>query len=132
MVIACQDFGDAQRTDAATLPPFSNHSACGACGNARGIRVHYSPGSRDIAGPHFRRICSACGAQWAKALLPQAKSRRRPLHLRKRRDEQLERIGFLSPRQYLERIVREALEQRTAYVTERAGEPKVVPLRVTK
>jgi len=62
-VIACQDFGEVERVDAATLPPFSNQSVCAACGNRRGIRVHYSPGSRFINGPHFRRLCPR-GAHW--------------------------------------------------------------------
>jgi len=63
MVMASEDFREVQRKDAATLPPFNNYSVC-PCGNRCEIRVHYSPGSRDINGPHFRRICSAYGARW--------------------------------------------------------------------
>jgi len=32
MVIACEDFGDRQRIDPGTLPPFNNASRCAACG----------------------------------------------------------------------------------------------------
>jgi hypothetical protein len=72
MVIACQDFGDTQRTDAATVPPFDNDSVRAACDNRRGIRVHYSPGSRDIAGPHFGDCASARrGGMSVPQLLPQ-------------------------------------------------------------
>ena len=63
MGISCGDYGDTDRVDAATLPPFDNNSRCSACGNRRGIRVHYSPGSREIRGPHFKRLC-LCGTQW--------------------------------------------------------------------
>jgi len=64
MVIACEDFGDRQRIDPGTLPPFNNASRCAACGSRWPIRVLYSPGSASVAGPHFTRECVACGARW--------------------------------------------------------------------
>lgn len=61
-MIGFDESKDGAQLDAAELPPFSNDSRC-RCGNRRAIRVHYSPGSRDIVGPHFRRLCP-CGAVW--------------------------------------------------------------------
>jgi hypothetical protein len=62
MGIACSDYDEAERIDAATLPPFSNYSRCPVCNQCR-ARVLYAPGSRTIRGPHFRRECP-CGAEW--------------------------------------------------------------------
>ena len=63
MGIRCADYDDAERVDAATLPPFDNHSRCATCGNGREIRIHYAPSSRHVAGPHFKWLCP-CGAWW--------------------------------------------------------------------
>ena len=54
------------RTPASALPAFDNDSTCDACGNGRLIRIHYDPGCREVAGPHFHRLCP-CGARWAEA-----------------------------------------------------------------
>ena len=70
-MIGFDEAAEGARLRAEELPPFRNDSKCAACGNQREIRVHYSPGSRDIDGLHFRRICSACGARWTRPLLPE-------------------------------------------------------------
>ena len=51
-MVACVDYDEAERIDAATLPPFRNGSRCPACRHDR-ARVCYSPGSAAIRGPHF-------------------------------------------------------------------------------
>lgn len=61
-MIACAEYDEADRIDAATLPPFSNYSRCPACNRNR-ARVCYAPGSRVIRGPHFKRPCP-CGFVW--------------------------------------------------------------------
>jgi hypothetical protein len=62
MGIACQDYDETERVDAATLPPFSNYSRCPVCKTNR-ARVLYAPGSREVARPHFKRPCP-CGFAW--------------------------------------------------------------------
>jgi hypothetical protein len=63
MGIACSDYDEAERIDAATLPPFSNASRYPACYSPR-ARVCYSPGSATVRGPHFKRPCLRCGFTW--------------------------------------------------------------------
>jgi hypothetical protein len=63
MTIEIREEYDADRIDAATLPPFRNGVRCPTCRRVWAIRVHYCPGCPKIAGAHFHRLCP-CGAMW--------------------------------------------------------------------
>jgi hypothetical protein len=64
MTIEIQQDDNPDRIDAATLPPFSNHSRCPACSLKRyGGLLRYCPGCVRIRGAYFHHECP-CGGAW--------------------------------------------------------------------